>query len=177
LAAKSRIREGDIVTRKSYGGDVFFQVIRVDSYTVGDAIATLKGLNMRLLADAPVSDLAVVDERELLDFKRKTVRESAEHLRAVRVRRITEEQARHRKERRRSRGGVSLAEDVFSLPGRVLHIDGDSDYLRDCNPDHMADYGSKPSESGEASVAPRPQAILLCQALVNLAWTFGCEFL
>ena len=59
---------------------------------------------MRLLADAPVSDLAVVDERELLDFKRKTVRESAEHLRAVRVRRITEEQARHRKERRRSRG-------------------------------------------------------------------------
>jgi len=46
-----------------------------------------------------------------------------------------------------------------------------------CNPDHMADYGSKPSESGEASVAPRPQAILLCQALVNLAWTFGCEFL
>lgn len=132
MAAKSRIREGDIVTRKSYGGDVFFQVIRVDSYTVGDAIATLKGLNMRLLADAPVSDLAVVDERELLDFKRKTVRESAEHLRAVRVRRITEEQARHRKERRRSRGGVSLAEDVFSLPGRVLHIDGDSDYLRDC---------------------------------------------
>jgi len=132
LAAKSRIREGDIVTRKSYGGDVFFQVIRVDSYTVGDAIATLKGLNMRLLADAPVSDLAVVDERELLDFKRKTVRESAEHLRAVRVRRITEEQARHRKERRRSRGGVSLAEDVFDLPGRVLHIDGDADYLRDC---------------------------------------------
>lgn len=132
MAAKNRIREGDIVTRKSYGGDVFFQVISIESYVVGDAIATMKGLNMRLLADAPVSDLALVDERELLDFKRKTVRESAEHLRTVRVRRITEEQTRHRRERRRSRGGVSLAEDIFNLPGRVLHIDGDSDYLRDC---------------------------------------------
>lgn len=132
LANRNRIREGDIVTRKSYGGDVFFQVIRVDSYAVGDATATLKGLNMRLLADAPISDLSIVEERQLLDFKRKVMRESAEHLRTVRVRRITEEQTRYKKERRRSRGAATLAEDIFDLPGRVLHIDGDADYLRDC---------------------------------------------
>ncbi len=50
------IRIGDIVTRKSYGGDIYF---KVDSI-VGDQgreYAVLRGLVYRLCADAPLCDL------------------------------------------------------------------------------------------------------------------------
>jgi spore coat assembly protein len=131
LASRDRIREGDIVVRKSYGQDILFQVICVESYAVGNGRATLKGISVRLLADAPLSDLVIADDRVVIDFKRKTVRESAEHLRSVRVRRATEAQTRQKRDRHRARDR-SAAEDLFDLPGRVLHIDGDAEYLRDC---------------------------------------------
>lgn len=131
MASRDRIREGDIVVRKSYGQDILFQVVSVELYAVGDGRATLKGVNVRLLADAPISDLILADERAVIDLKRQMVRESAEHLRTIRVRRITETQTRQKRDRRRGRD-VSAAEDLFDLPGRVLHIDGDPDYLRDC---------------------------------------------
>ncbi|MEA4883394.1 MAG: sporulation peptidase YabG [Clostridia bacterium] len=131
MANCDRIHEGDVVSRRSYGQDLLFRVVKVDCYGQSDATATLKGISARLLADAPVSDLVLADERALVEQKRRALRESAEHLRSVRVRRIAEEQVRHRRDRRRTRG-VSIADDLFDVPGKVLHLDGDADYLRDC---------------------------------------------
>jgi spore coat assembly protein len=50
------IETGDIVTRKSYGGDIYF---RVDSIEGGceNRTAVLRGLFYRLYADAPLDDL------------------------------------------------------------------------------------------------------------------------
>lgn len=47
---------GDLVVRKSYGGDVTF---RVASIVRSEAV--IKGTEFRLLADAPLSDLIRID--------------------------------------------------------------------------------------------------------------------
>lgn len=47
---------GDIVTRKSYGSDIFFKIVEIKNEG-GENIATLKGITYRLEADAPESDL------------------------------------------------------------------------------------------------------------------------
>lgn len=51
------IREGNIVVRRSYAGDIFFVV--VDIYK---DVALLKGVSHRLMADAPLVDLILVSE-------------------------------------------------------------------------------------------------------------------
>ena len=48
---------GDIVARLSHQQDIFFHVDQIHESLVGESLAILKGLNLRLLADAPVSDL------------------------------------------------------------------------------------------------------------------------
>ena len=138
IVETAKIREGDSVVRKSCSSDLIFRVMCVDCDGPG-GWARLKGLNVRLVADAPVSDLELADERAVIELRRETMRQSAELVRAARMRMQQEEQARSKKERRRSvfglaraLGAAATADDRFSLPGKVLHIDGDADYLRDC---------------------------------------------
>ena len=47
------MKQGDLVVRKSYGGDVLFRVATFES----DNQPYLKGTDYRLLADAPIPDL------------------------------------------------------------------------------------------------------------------------
>ena len=65
----------------------------------------LKGVDVRLYADSEVSDLVVT---ELPDSEDETIEDSA----------ISEDKL--------------MRNDYFYLPGKVLHIDGDSDYLERC---------------------------------------------
>ena len=54
---------GDIVTRRSYNNDIVFKI--VDILEEGGQIkALLKGLEMRILADAPIDDLKQVTQQE-----------------------------------------------------------------------------------------------------------------
>jgi spore coat assembly protein len=50
------IKIGDIVTRKSYGGDIYFRVANIVG-DPGQERAVLRGLVYRLCADAPLNDL------------------------------------------------------------------------------------------------------------------------
>ncbi|HOK50169.1 MAG TPA: sporulation peptidase YabG [Sedimentibacter sp.] len=50
-------RVGDIVARKSYGMDIFFKILEIE-----DDKVMMKGLNYRLIADAPKDDLVLVPE-------------------------------------------------------------------------------------------------------------------
>ena len=56
------MKQGDIVVRKSYGEDIQFRI-----ETIKGNLAVLRGLEVRLLADAPLSDLlpAPVTEEEI----------------------------------------------------------------------------------------------------------------
>ena len=60
------MKQGDLVVRKSYGGDVLFRVA-----TMNQQSAILKGTDYRLLADAPIPDLSVVPDPEFTGAARQ----------------------------------------------------------------------------------------------------------
>ena len=90
---------GDYVTRKSYNNDTIFVICEIK-----DELFILKGVDIRLYADAPVNDLELCDyvnnDSDLLyelDFINSL-----------------------------DRG------EYFYLPAKILHIDGDKEYLSRC---------------------------------------------
>ena len=92
------INIGDLVTRKSYGNDIVFKVIKIE----GD-VCYLKGTDVRLYADSPLDDLVLVVGKSEDEFYEK-------------VRNFN----------------CLNRDDYFYLPGKILHIDGDEDYLNKC---------------------------------------------
>lgn len=94
-----QINKGDYVSRNSYNNDTIFKVINIK-----DGIYYLKGLEVRLYADASFDDLRV-EENVVADEKIDEVDIKNELL---------------------TRG------DYFYLPAKVLHIDGDEEYLNRC---------------------------------------------
>lgn len=69
-------------------------------------VAYLKGINLRLYADSNLDDLVKVDKSDVIDDERITSK-ITDHLNLDRS-------------------------EFFYLPGKVLHIDGDEDYLKRC---------------------------------------------
>ena len=51
------IKKGDIVGRYSYNNDIVFYVDRIITFDGTKKIAILKGINIRVEADAPIEDL------------------------------------------------------------------------------------------------------------------------
>lgn len=70
-----KIKKGDIVARKSYKCDILFFVDKVIYSSHHVAIAILKGITIRIIADAFLDDLLMIDNRLLgknikrLDYK------------------------------------------------------------------------------------------------------------
>ena len=87
---------------------------------------TLKGLNVRVLADAPIDDLIRPTSAEVRDYKKDYIRKSNESMERIFYRRELE------KQRRFSRGNSEESNGFFDVPGMVLHIDGDEEYLDLC---------------------------------------------
>lgn len=110
------IKAGDIVARKKYGKDILFRVIAIDHET---GIVTLKGIEWRLMADAPLDDLEVVDDEEAERLSLPFVRKGQEILRVI-------------SERRQQEQGVKDEQQFNKHPGRVFHLDGDANYLKMC---------------------------------------------
>lgn len=117
---------GDRVGRRSYDKDICFKIEAIDHV---HGIATLKGCNMRLLADAPLSDLVPLSDQEFRDFKIQSLRKEHESARLTRQRRAME-QEKHMV--RAGKWSGSGQDDFFERPGTVLHLDGDSNYLEKC---------------------------------------------
>lgn len=123
----SGISVGDLVIRKSHGGDILFKVVEMFTDDGGQETCVLKGLHLRLLADAPCEDLEKADA-ELL--RREIVQMESMHndsLKRVMLRRSMENEQR---DMTRAEPNKKFA--FFDIPGRVLHIDGDEDYLKMC---------------------------------------------
>ena len=89
---------GDFVTRLSYNNDIVFKIINIDN-----DVAELNGLNVRLKADALLSDLVLSNNSNITD-------EELESLDDINLDRS----------------------EYFYIPGTILHIDGDEDYLSRC---------------------------------------------
>ena len=58
----SKVKEGDIVGRKSYGKDVLFYVKKIISGKDNSKIAILKGITIRIEADAYIEDLELIEQ-------------------------------------------------------------------------------------------------------------------
>ena len=110
------IVNGDIVVRLSHGKDVFFKVESIDKRT---RTAMLRGVDIRLCADAPLSDLVKPGISEIANYRAKALK-----LRAEIVSRAARQTRLFGKEIKRS--------SYVEIPGRVLHLDGDADYMEIC---------------------------------------------
>lgn len=93
---------GDLVTRNSYDNDTIFKITQIDSN-----IAYLKGVNIRLYADSELNDLRLVDADQVSTDDSEFVRELKDFVNLDRS-------------------------EFFYIPGKVLHVDGDPDYLERC---------------------------------------------
>ncbi len=102
------IKKGDIVSRNSYGNDIIFSVKRILKLANNKKIAILKGIDVRVEADAPIEDLKLVsnDERE----RREKALEEKIMDRIMADERMTIENRRK--------------EVIYN--GKILHLDGDS---------------------------------------------------
>ena len=60
-----KLRKGDIVGRKSYNKDIAFVINNIIKNDEGE-IAILKGLILRIEADAPVEDLELLDDKQVI---------------------------------------------------------------------------------------------------------------
>ncbi|MGN7298127.1 sporulation peptidase YabG [Ferdinandcohnia sp. SAFN-114] len=118
------IKVGDIVARKSYHFDLLFKVTEI----AHDQTVYLYGEDVRLIADAPYDDLVLVDENER-QKRQRSDREKVDH--SYRLFRQDYQLIRQKNEYHAT-GGYSSDTEFFQIPGRVLHIDGDPNYLKKC---------------------------------------------
>lgn len=93
---------GDLVTRESHQNDMIFKIM-----SIHNDICYLKGLNVRLCADSPLLDLKKYSEEEDIEKEQPFLNRVKE-------------------------GIVLDRDDYFYLPGKILHIDGDEEYLKRC---------------------------------------------
>ncbi|MGI6065924.1 MAG: sporulation peptidase YabG [Bacillota bacterium] len=123
------IQPGDLVTRKSYGSDVVFRISAFVTDNEGRPVAILKGVEVRLVADASIDDLEPVIVQNYQRVKGACVEQSDYRIKDI------------LKKRKINRGkgywrtGLLMAreeEEFFDVPGNVLHIDGDEEYLTKC---------------------------------------------
>ena len=104
------IKNGDIVSRKSYNNDIMFSVKKIIKIDKERKVAILKGIvDVRIVADAPLEDLEIVSKEE--QIKREQDSEK-------RILNIIEKE-KHKKENRRK--------EIIHT-GRILHLDGDKKY-------------------------------------------------
>ncbi|KGK90673.1 sporulation peptidase YabG [Clostridium sp. HMP27] len=117
---------GDIVVRKSYGKDITFKIINIKETEDGE-IYTLKGINLRIIADSVEEDLEVVAEE---DTKQEQVfsRKVNSSIKKILLGRTGKDL--YRREFKVIKGNNN--ELSFGRPGKILHVDGDSEYLDVC---------------------------------------------
>jgi spore coat assembly protein len=109
---------GDIVARRSHKQDLYFRIVQIQA-SGGDKTALLKGINTRLLADAPLNDLVGKNPTEVAHYQLEDSQGIYQKLKFV----VNQRKSIYEKDD---------TEEYFEIPGRVLHLDGDEDYLNQC---------------------------------------------
>lgn len=118
------IKVGDLVGRRSYGCDIVFKVQDIvkenDKYQI-----LLKGVNIRLIADAPMADIIKLPPSKINEDIRNFENRANKLMRRL------------QKKARRASYGIKSGfyrdeAQTFKRPGKVLHIDGDKNYLDMC---------------------------------------------
>ncbi|MDD6795502.1 MAG: sporulation peptidase YabG [Clostridiaceae bacterium] len=117
---------GDLVVRKSYDKDITFKIIDIKEKG-NKKIYILKGINIRIIADSVSEDLEEVrddtksEQDKILNSRVKKAIKNAINLRGdVLTRASSSTKVKNNREL------------MFGRPGRILHVDGDSEYMETC---------------------------------------------
>ena len=116
---------GDIVARKSYNRDILFKIVGFNIDNRNEKYAILKGVAFRIIADSYLDDLEIVNPSDIKDI---LIDKNVENLLYKSMRSAQE----------RQKGGntpivkPSTNPNIYGMPGKVLQIDGDKEYLKIC---------------------------------------------
>jgi spore coat assembly protein len=115
------LKVGDIVVRKSYGNDVYFKIADIITKDGQKPVYVLKGLFYRIEADSNGEDLVRQDSRKASVDIEKNIRGAKNTMYRNDAESTTA-----------SRAGMSLFQRLSLMPGRILHIDADEQFLNIC---------------------------------------------
>ena len=116
-----KVKKGDIVGRKSYGKDILFTVEKIINRKNDKPVAILKGLIIRIEADAELDDLIIMESNQIQNNMR-----SLENRLENKIKKNTKEENTLSK--------ITLVrsmlkrEDRGEENGKILHLDGDKRY-------------------------------------------------
>ena len=134
---------GDFVVRKSYGKDITFKIIGVKENQDGKEIYILKGVNLRIEADSPSEDLEIVSNHYQGKMDRVFNENATRCIKKILREREKDYQVysdilkKSKILRKNKNYKNTINQDFdekmfFGRPGKVLHIDGDKEYLEVC---------------------------------------------
>lgn len=134
----TKFKVGDIVTRKSYGGDILFRIVNIKFDWNGSESYVLRGLSYRIEADSQADDLVKQDAR------------------------VAYSRAINELDRTKKSIGCSLPvfksflSRIKSRPGKILHIDSAEDFMNQCldfyKQSRIVCFGKWVSENRQPSV-------------------------
>ncbi|MBZ9685030.1 sporulation peptidase YabG [Clostridium estertheticum] len=134
---------GDVVVRKSYGGDITFKIIDIMTLNHTE-VYLLKGINLRIEADSLSEDLQLVSENKIGEIDKvfnKKVNAAIKRILMSRIKgtrgspidingKIKDLQLKQEKYKEYKE--YKNKEMIFGRPGKILHVDGDAEYLEVC---------------------------------------------
>jgi len=137
------MKVGDFVVRKSYGEDITFKIIGIKENESGERVYILKGVNLRIEADAPLDDLEIVSNYYLGKMDKIFNENATRCIKKILKQREKEylvysdllKKSKIMRKNKNFKKSVNQEFDekmFFGRPGKVLHIDGDKQYLEVC---------------------------------------------
>lgn len=123
---------GDLVVRKSYDRDITFKIIDIREVD-GKVLYILKGISIRIIADSSKDDLEEVDN-SFIGAKEKILnsRVNAAIKNAITLRGDDLATKAINSRGSKSQKLASNKDLIFGRPGKILHVDGDGQYLETC---------------------------------------------
>ena len=126
---------GDLVVRRSYDKDITFKIIDIKKDENGNNVYMLKGMSIRIIADSKKEDLEKVDEKfvgEKEKILNSRVNEILNKVVSLRGDNYANETLKNLTRGSKGNKQKENKDLIFGRPGKILHIDGDSEYLEMC---------------------------------------------
>lgn len=110
-----KIKKGDIVARRSHKCDILFSVENIIRSSNGMQIAILKGITTRIVADAYLDDLVILDSKKVDDSLRSLDIKIEDRINSI---------------IKKGKEKLQYKERYFgdTKTGKILHLDGDKLY-------------------------------------------------
>lgn len=127
------MKVGDIVVRKSYNKDITFKIIDIND-SIHGTLYTLKGVNIRVIADSLEDDLEVLETKDRKNYDKVFDNKVNDSIKNILLSRGKKGNIKNytRGINRNIKNSKDKKDLSFGRPGKILHVDGDPEYLEVC---------------------------------------------